>query len=105
MLGENTLKAEYFYDSILDIVWAICFFSLLIRVKLHEHIEIVIQKIASLTLGVYIIHFPLRSIVAHIIKVNSFTNAVVFWLIVLTASTGITWVIGKIKIGWYLTKI
>lgn len=105
LLGENTLKAEYFYDSILDIVWVTCFFSLLIRVKLHEHTELVIQRIASLTLGVYIIHFPLRSIVAHIIKVNSFTNAIVFWLIVLTASTGITWVIGETKIGWYLTKI
>lgn len=105
LLGEKPLKAEYFYDSFLDIVWATCFFSLLIRVKLHEHTEMVIQRIASLTLGVYIIHFPLRSIVTHIIKVNSFTNAVVFWLIVLTASTGITWVIGKIKIVRYLTKI
>jgi len=66
---------------------------------------VVNQRIASLTLGVYIIHFPLRSIVSHIIKVNSFTSAIVFWLIVLTASTGITWVIGKTKIGWYLTKI
>lgn len=26
LLGENTLKAEYIYDSILDIVWATCFF-------------------------------------------------------------------------------
>lgn len=59
----------------------------------------------AITLGVYIIHFPLRSIVAHIIKVNSFTNAIVFWLIVLTTSAGITWVIDKTKIGWYLTKI
>lgn len=57
------------------------------------------------TLGVYIIHFPLRFIVARILKVNSLTEAVCFWLIVLIISAGITWIIGKTKIGRYLTKI
>lgn len=44
-------------------------------------------------------------IVARIMKVNSLTEAVCFWLIVLIISAGITWIIGRIKIGRYLTKI
>ena len=105
LLGGKILKAEYFYDSILDIIWVILFFSLLLRVKICKRVKEFIRKFASLTLGIYIIHFPLRLIVAHIIKVNSFAEAICFWLIVLIISAGITWIIGKIKMGRYLTKI
>ena len=105
LLGGKILKAEYFYDSILDIIWIILFFSLLLRVKICKGVKEFIRKFASLTLGIYIIHFPLRLIVAHIIKVNSFVEAICFWLIVLIISAGITWIIGKTKIGRYLTKI
>lgn len=105
LLGGKILKAEYFYDSILDIIWVILFFSLLLRVKICKRVKEFIRKFASLTLGIYIIHFPLRLIVVRILKVNSLTEAVCFWLIVLIISAGITWIIGKIKIGCYLTKI
>ena len=105
LLGGKILKAEYFYDSILDIIWVILFFSLLLRVKICKRVKEFIRKFASLTLGIYIIHFPLRLIVVRILKVNSLTEAVCFWLIVLIISAGITWIIGKTKIGCYLTKI
>lgn len=105
LLGEKILKAEYFYDSILDIIWVILFFSLLLRVRMCKRVKEFIRKFASLTLGIYIIHFPLRLIVVRILKVNSLTEAVCFWLIVLIISAGITWIIGKTKIGCYLTKI
>lgn len=105
LLGGKILKAEYFYDSILDIIWVILFFSLLLRVKICKRVKEFIRKFASLTLGIYIIHFPLRLIVVRILKVNSLTEAVCFWLIVLIISAGITWIIGKTKIGRYLTKI
>lgn len=105
LLGGKILKAEYFYDSILDIIWVILFFSLLLRVKICKHVKKFIRKFASLTLGIYIIRFPLRLIVAHIIKVNSFAETICCWLIVLIISVGITWIIGKTKNGRYLTKI
>lgn len=105
LLGGKILKAEYFYDSILDIIWVILFFSLLLRVKICKRVKEFIRKFASLTLGIYIIYFPLRLIVAHIIKVNSFAEVICCWLIVLIISVGITWVIGKTKNGRYLTKI
>lgn len=103
--GEKPLLAEYYYDCILDMIWVMLLFTLLIRVKLHERIEKPIQKIASLTLGLYIVHYPLRLLMSRVIKVNSFAKAVWFWLIVLTASAGISWLIGKTKIGRYFTKI
>ena len=105
LLEGKILKAEYFYDSILDVIWVVLFFSLLLRINLCKRVEEFIRKFARLTLGIYIIHFPLRFIVARIMKVNSLTEAVCFWLIVLIISAGITWIIGRIKIGRYLTKI
>lgn len=105
LLDGRILKAEYFYDCILEVIWVTSFFSLLIRVKLHEQMERLIQKIESLTLGIYIIHFPFSIIVVHFMKVNSLTKAICFWLIVLIGSSGITWIIGKTRIGHYLTKI
>lgn len=78
MLEGRILKAEYFYDSISDVIWVVLFFSLLLRINLCKRVEEFIRKFASLTLGIYIINFPLRLIVAHIIKVNSLTEAVFF---------------------------
>lgn len=74
-------------------------------VYIMDVFQLVITLALMLTLGIYIIHFPLRFIVARIMKVNSLTEAVCFWLIVLIISAGITWIIGRIKIGRYLTKI
>lgn len=105
LLEGKILKAEYFYDSILDVIWVVLFFSLLLRINLSKRVKEFIQKFAGLTLGIYIIHFPLRLIVARFLKVNSLTEAVCFWLIVLIISAGITWIIGKTKIGHYLTEI
>jgi surface polysaccharide O-acyltransferase-like enzyme len=78
LLEGRILKAEYFYDSISDVIWVVLFFSLLLRINLCKRVEEFIRKFASLTLGIYIINFPLRLIVAHIIKVNSLTEAVFF---------------------------
>lgn len=78
LLEGRILKAEYFYDSISDVIWVVLFFSLLLRINICKRVEEFIRKFASLTLGIYIINFPLRLIVAHIIKVNSLTEAVFF---------------------------
>lgn len=59
VMGEIFLHnsyAEFFYDSALTIAWLITIFELVINIKINKAFEILVQQVAPLTTGIYIIH-------------------------------------------------
>ena len=48
--------AEFFYDNALTIAWLITIFELVINIKINKVFEILVQQVAPLTMGIYIIH-------------------------------------------------
>ena len=99
------LPAEYFYDSILDMLWISTWFSLLLRVHISVKAQAFIRCVAPLTMGIYIIHPFLLKLVGKIVGRNSVGESIIFWGIVLLISTIIAWIINKIPIRKYLLKI
>ena len=89
-MGKNFLHnsyAEYFYDSILTIIWLISIFDLLLNVKLSSKARRVIQNIAPLTMGVYITHPLVMRLIQHFVTIDSLGMSLLFFVVVLTAST------------------
>lgn len=88
-MGTNFLHnsfAEYFYDSILTIVWLVSIFDLLLNVKLSSKARRVIQNIAPLTMGVYITHPLVIRAIQHFVTIDSLGMSLLFFVVVLTAS-------------------
>ena len=89
-MGKNFLHnsyAEYFYDSILTIIWLISIFDLLLNVKLSSKARRVIQNIAPLTMGVYITHPLVMRLIQHFVTIDSLGMSLLFFVAVLIAST------------------
>lgn len=88
-MGKNFLHnsyAEFFYDSILTIIWLVSIFDLLLNVKLSSKARKVIQNIAPLTMGVYITHPLVMRVIQHFVTINSLGMSLLFFVGVLTAS-------------------
>lgn len=52
----GVLHAEFFYDSLYEMCWIGLIFSFLLRIKLSGLVSEYITEVASLTMGIYIIH-------------------------------------------------
>ena len=62
----NRVAPEYFYDSFFEVIWVASMFSFAVRLHLPEKIKRVVDIVAPLTLGVYIIHpFLIESLMSH----------------------------------------
>ena len=78
--------AEFFYDSIFEIIWLILLFSFVIRLNLSIVYHNWIEKISSLVMGVYIVHIPVLRVMNHFMKAHDFFSAVIIYIMVLSVS-------------------
>ena len=77
--------AEYFYDSILTVIWLITIFDLLLGLNLNKANRLV-QNIAPVTMGVYIIHPLIMMVIQNFMVIDSIGMSFVFFLAVLIIS-------------------
>lgn len=99
------LHAEYFYDSLCEMVWITLLFTLILRFPLSNTVEKYVSKIAPLTMGIYIIHpFIIRTF-KKIVGIESLATALTCGLVTVVISYGLALIISKIKCGRYLIKI
>ena len=99
------LYAEYFYDSLIEMIWIILLFTLLLRVNISSSIRAIVEKGASLTMGIYIIHPLLLRITVKIIGNTSLIRASIHWIGTLLGVALTTWMISKTALKKYLLKL
>ncbi len=104
-MNGNILLAEYFYDSLFEIVWIYLMVTFILRINIPDKIQKNIINIARLTMGIYIIHFILRYGLIHFFTINSLCDAILYWLVVLAISAVVTLIIEKTFFKNFLTKI
>lgn len=107
LIIENVsrLHAEYFYDSLVEMIWIILLFSLLLRINLSITAKRITFAIVPLTMGIYIIHPLIIKVVIGLIGNDSILSALVSWVITFFLSLIFTYIISKIKWGKFLISI
>lgn len=103
-VGE-TLHAEYFYDSLFEMVWIVILFSFLLRINLSKRCSKFVMKLATLTMGTYIIHSMVLAITIKIIGNNSVFSSILSLFVKVICATGMTWIIKKLPLAEILIKI
>lgn len=78
--------AEFFYDSILTIMWLISIFNFILIIELNYKVKRIIQYIVPLTLGIYIIHPLVMMVIHHFLIIDTFSISLVFFFVVLITS-------------------
>ena len=99
------LHAEYFYDSFFEMIWIVLMFTFLLRLEISGWFSNCIFKIASLTMGIYIIHPVVLKVTLVIIGNCTFFRSMLYWITTLVGAMIITWSINKLPFGKYLVKI
>lgn len=91
--------AEYYYDSIITIVWIILIFTWVIRLNLAEKSKRFINGLAPQIMGVYIVHPLLIRLASHFIEVNQSMGAFIYFIVVLSMSFILVYFINKTPLG------
>lgn len=99
------LHAEYFYDSLLEMVWVTMLFSLLLRLNLSGYTKCFVKNLAPHTMGIYVVHPLLLQVVQLIIPTASLGSAFVCWIITTISSAIITWIVSKTPLKNCLLKV
>lgn len=102
---SGTLHAEYFYDSLYEMLWIGLIFSFLLRINFSETVSKYITGLASLTMGIYIVHPMIRKITVIIIGNTSIFRSIAYWLVTTLCAAIITWIIKRLPFGKYLVRI
>ncbi len=107
LITENTnrLHAEYFYDSLVEMIWIVIFFSLLLRVNLLSKVKRIISAVVPLTMGIYITHPLIIKVVVRLIGNGTVLTALASWIITFALSLICTYSISKIKWCRFLIKV
>lgn len=98
------LRAEYFYDSIFEMLWVGLLFTLLLRIDITG-VKFFVRKLAPLTMGIYILHPKVLRLTGIVIGDASLCRAMLYWIVSFTLSCIIVWIINKLLFGKYLIKI
>ena len=101
----GALHAEYFYDSLYEMLWIGLVFSFLLRINFSGSVSKYITGLASLTMGIYIIHPMILKITVKIIGNTSIFRSTAYWIVTTLCAAVITWVIKRLPFGKYLIKI
>lgn len=91
----NNWFAEYFYDSIFVIIWVFIFFTFMLRIQIPSRYKKLVTVLSGCTLGVYIIHPMVMTLVRHILFVDNFIIAVIYFVVVLMISFIIVYFLEK----------
>lgn len=107
LITENTnrLHAEFFYDSLVEMIWIAILFSLLLRVNLSCNVKRIISAVVTLTMGIYITHPLIIKVVVRLIGNGSTLIALASWIITFALSLICTYIISKIKWCRFLIKV
>lgn len=92
------LNAEYFYDSIFEMIWVLLGFTLLMRLNVGLNTAWLAKKIAEISMGMYIIHPLLIRAFSHFFLPNTFFKATVLLGLTIVASAVLTIVIKSVPI-------
>ena len=103
--ATGVLHAEYFYDSLFEMIWIVLIVTLLLRINFSSRFTDCIFRLAPLTMGIYIMHPMVLKVTLAIIGNTSIFRSIVYWIATLFGAIIITWGIRKIPLGKYLVKI
>lgn len=78
--------AEFFYDSILTIMWLISIFNFILIIELNYKVKRIIQYIVPLTMGIYIIHPLVIRVIQHFVVVDTLSMSFLLFFIVFMVS-------------------
>ena len=78
--------AEFFYDSIFEIIWLILLFSLVLKLRFSIVYNDLIEKISPSVMGIYIIHILVLRVIKHFVKAHEFGGSVILYIMVLSVS-------------------
>lgn len=98
IMGKTFLHntyAEYFYDSILTVMWLITIFKFIINIKISLSVNLFIKNISPITMGIYIIHPLISSLLLHFLTISTISESLLFFLIVLFLSSFVTYLIKR----------
>lgn len=97
--------AEYFYDSIITITWLIILFTWIMNLTLSQRIINIIKYIVPATMGVYIVHPLIISIITRVILINTILKSFLFFVFIVFISFVIVRIMYKIPILKELIKL
>ncbi|MGR5692763.1 acyltransferase family protein [Enterocloster clostridioformis] len=93
----RNLYAKYFYDDILTVVWVITLFTFVMRLNLKDRSVAVIKQIASITMGVYIVH-PLFLLVRNaVFIIDTIPEPLLYFVSILFLSVAVCFVMKHIS--------
>lgn len=101
----HALLAEYFYDSILTIVWVIFLATFVLRFRFAGTCSKMIERINSLTMGVYIVHPIWMKIVKHFMVPNTILKSLLYFMVVSLGAALISHFMNKTSLDKYFIKI
>ncbi|MBR3630540.1 MAG: acyltransferase family protein [Oscillospiraceae bacterium] len=105
LLPYGDRHAEYFYDDLFTLIWIGLLFTFVMRCSLTEGLKKVIGFVSPLTMGVYIVHIPLLSVVSHFVPEHSFVLSLAEWIGIFAVSLIVVYVLSKIPLVNKLIKL
>ena len=92
----RTPAKEWIYDSIFAVLWVVALFTWVMKLRIPRFLQTAIPRLASLTLGVYILHPSVRMLVAHVYRRFQIPVTLLTCLLVLLLSVLIAYVMSRI---------
>lgn len=90
--------AEFFYDDITSIIWYILLFTFLLRIPIKESLAPLISNLSQLTMGIFIIHPLLLTVLSTLYIPSGALTIIIFWLGIVFSSLIISFGLSKIPI-------
>lgn len=95
----HNLFLEFFYDDVCMVLWCAVIFMWVMGLKLSKRCQGAIQRLAPLTLGVYIVHPLLIRYIGNKLEINTVITALVYFVGVTVVSFSIVFLIKKIRLS------
>ena len=92
----RTPAKEWIYDSIFAVLWVVALFTWVMKLRIPRFLQTAIPRLASLTLGVYILHPSVLMLVAHVYRRFQIPVTLLTCLLVLLLSVLIAYVMSRI---------
>lgn len=103
--SRGVLSAEYFYDDFFAFIWLLILFLFVMRLRLSSQICIIIEKVSRLTLGVYCGHQLVLKIIRQFLTAESLFTGILLWLLTLTISICVIYIIDKMPFGRFFIRM
>lgn len=104
-LWIHGILVEYYYDDLPTIIWIAIGSSALMRLELKPFFRTLTVHMAPLTMGVYILHVPIRDLIRETIEITGSVERLVYAAAVCMISFLCAYIIKKLPFGKYLTEI